>query len=164
MELPTALLICMQVFSSLSSYRFLWVSSSFQIPYPLCSLKQWPLSPRMKLGAGDRLFLMLSRQAAVSFMTFSLSKPAFILCSWNDSELCIRNPCTTGTLSPKPFSEIGQLSLRNTARDGMVLPGCWLLFMDLWLLSWTCGWVVLEFSLSIIHSANHQVPLVLSPK
>lgn len=43
LELPTPFLIHMQVSSSLSSYRFLWVSSSFQIPSPLCSLTQWPL-------------------------------------------------------------------------------------------------------------------------
>lgn len=41
LELPTPFLIHMQVSSSLSSYQFLWVNSSFQIPYPLCSLKQW---------------------------------------------------------------------------------------------------------------------------
>ena len=38
-----ALLIHMQVLSSLTSYQCLCVNSSFQIPYPLCSLKQWPL-------------------------------------------------------------------------------------------------------------------------
>ena len=36
------------------------------------------------------------------------------------------------TLSPNPFSEIGQLSLKNAIR-GIELPGCQSLFVDLWL-------------------------------
>lgn len=41
--LPAPFLVHMQVFSSLGSYQFFWVNSSFQISYSLCSLKQWPL-------------------------------------------------------------------------------------------------------------------------
>lgn len=36
LELPTPFLIHMQVSSSLSSYQFLWVNSSFQIPFFSC--------------------------------------------------------------------------------------------------------------------------------
>lgn len=122
----------MQVFSSLSSYRFLWVSNSFQIPYPLCSLKQWPLSPRMKLGAGDRLFLMLSRQAAVSFMTFSLSKPAFILCSWNDSE-----PASE-ILAPQEHWVLNPFQKLVSCHSG-TLRGMEWYFLVVGYFSWTCG-------------------------